>query len=342
MFCSGSTRRSEAPWASLSPVPATSDDVLEAVLEGLILRGKDVPSQEQLLPGFEEYFKPQTQDLYAQWENAADREKKSRTMFAQHSLSPEDVFAELEAAQKAIGAGVGLEDFVKDALQGMGAGFRLDRKGTRINLSECPPALRDALPVEEDQVLVRFQAPAPEKGFLLTRIHPFVESLASFVLDTALDPLAKGIASRCGVIRTESVTTRTTLLLLRHRMHLILTREGKEYPMLAEDSDLLAFAGAPDQAQWLSREDAEKLLEASPSGNVAPEQVRDFIQWVLDGRDHLLPRLERACDERADALKEAHSRVRQASKAKGTLRVVAQRPPDVLGIYVLLPAPARV
>ena len=324
------------------PVPATSDEVLEAVFEGLVLRGLDSPpSQAQLLPGFEEYFKPQTQDLYAQWDAAGEREKKSRTIFAQHGLKTEDVYRELEAARHAIGMGVDVETFVHDALEGLGAGWTRDRKGIRINLADCTRALKDALPVEENQILVRFQSPAPENGLLLSRIHPFVESLASFVLDTALDPLTKSVASRCGVIRTEAVATRTTLFLLRHRMHLIVSRGGQDYPLLAEDADLLAFQGAPDQARWLERDEAERLLLAAPTGNVLPEQIRMFLQGVLDGMSHLTARLDQACDERAEALLTAHRRVRTAAKVKGTIRVEAQHPPDILGIYVLLPMPAR-
>jgi len=323
------------------PVPATSDEVLEAVFEGLLLRGQDVHSQEQLLPGLEDYFKPQTEDLYAQWEAAGEREKKSRTIYAQHGLKTEEVHQELEAARRAIGMGVDLENFVHDALQGLGAAFSQDRKGTRVDLAECPKGLKDALPVDEEQILVRYQTPAPEKGMLLSRIHPFVESLASYVLDTALDPIGKSIASRCGVIRTEAVSARTTLILLRHRMHLIVNREGRDYPLLAEDADLLAFQGAPDQAKWLERDQAEKLLLAIPSDNVVPEQIRNFLQVVLDGMPHLASRLEEACGERAEALLQAHRRVRQATKTKGTLRVEAQCPPDVLGIYVLLPMPVK-
>jgi superfamily II DNA or RNA helicase len=324
------------------PVPATSDEVLEAVFEGLVLRGLDSPpSQAQLLPGFEEYFKPQTQDLYAQWDAAEEREKKSRTIFAQHGLKTEDVYRELEASRHAIGMGVDVETFVHDALEGLGAGWTRDRKGIRINLADCTRALKDALPVEENQILVRFQTPAPEQGLLLSRIHPFVESLASYVLDTALDPLTKSVASRCGVIRTEAVATRTTLFLLRHRMHLIVSRGGQDYPLLAEDADLLAFQGAPDQARWLERDEAERLLLAAPTGNVLPEQIRMFLQGVLDGMSHLTARLDQACDERAEALLTAHRRVRTAAKVKGTIRVEAQHPPDVLGIYVLLPMPTR-
>lgn len=324
------------------PVPATSDEVLEAVFEGLVLRGLDAaPSQEQLLPGFEEYFKPQTQDLYAQWDAAGEREKKSRTVFAQHGLKTAEVQQELEAARQAIGMGVDVETFVHDALRGLGAGFTRERKGIHIDLSECARGLKDVLPVEEDKILVRFQTPAPEKGILLSRIHPFVESLAGYVLDNALDPLAKSIASRCGVMRTEAVLTRTTLFLLRHRLHLIVNRGGQDYPLLAEDADLLAFEGAPDQARWLDRDDAEQLLLAVPTGNVVPEQIRTFLQGVLDGMPHLAPRLDLACDERAEALLNAHRRVRQAARAKGTIRVEAQHPPDVLGIYVLLPMPVK-
>lgn len=324
------------------PVPATSDDVLEAVFEGLVLRGLDSPpSQEQLLPGFEEYFKPQTQELYAEWDAASEREKKSRTIFAQHGIKTEEVHQELEAARQAIGMGVEVKTFVHDALLGLGAGYTRERKGIRVDLADCHRSLKDVLPVDSQSLLVCFQPPAPENGLLLSRIHPFVESLAGYVLDTALDPLATSVASRCGVIRTEAVTTRTTLFLLRHRMHIITTRGGQEFPLLAEDADLLAFEGSPEQPRWLSREQAEQLLLAAPTGNVVPEQIHSFLQTVLDGMPHLTHQLNLACDERAEALLNAHLRVRQASRGKGSLRVEAQRPPDILGIYVLLPMPVR-
>src|ERR1017187_10025572 len=130
------------------PVPATSNEVLEAVFEGLVLRGLDAPpSQEQLLPGFEDYFKPQTQDLYAQWDAAGEREKKSRTVFAQHGLKTEEVHQELAAARQAIGLGVEVETFVHDALEALGAGWTRERKGIRIDLSECVRGLKDALQI---------------------------------------------------------------------------------------------------------------------------------------------------------------------------------------------------
>ncbi len=323
------------------PVPATSDEVLEALFEGVLLRGQDLPDQGVLLPGFEEYFKPQTEDLYAQWEAAGERERKSRTVYAQHALKTEEVHEELEAARQAIGMGVDLESFVQDALQGLGASWRPVRQDVQVDLSETPRGLRDALALEDSQVRIRFRGPGSDHGLLLSRVHPFVENLAAYVLDTALDSVATGIASRCGVIRTQAVTTRTTLLLLRHRMHLITIRDGREQPLLAEDADLLAFTGAPDRAQWLDRSQAETLLKVTPDANVTPEQAREFLRQVVEGMPHLESRITAASDERAEALLDAHRRVRQAAKAKGATRVEPQRPPDVLGIYILLPVPVK-
>lgn len=90
-----------------------------------------------MLPGFEDYFNPQTQDLYAQWEAAGEREKKSRTIYAQHAIKTSEVYQELEAARQAIGMGVDVEIFIGDALRGLGAGFTPDRKRIRVDLSEC-------------------------------------------------------------------------------------------------------------------------------------------------------------------------------------------------------------
>ena len=54
--------------------------------------------------------------------------------------------------------------------------------------------------------------------------------------------------------------------------------------------------------------------------------------------DHLRPRIEEAAREKATALLEAHTRVRQALKAKGVShRVEPQLPIDVLGVYVFVP-----
>ena len=191
-----------------------------------------------------------------------------------------------------------------------------------------------------------------------------METLANYVLETALDPLSGDAARypaarRCGAIRTKAVDKRTTLLLVRFRYHIViegLNRKGakdakgealnqenlssriEEIPLLAEDCLVLAFAGSPQNAEWLDAAAAEQLLQAEPEANISLEQASDFARKVEEGFNFLRPVLEQTARQRGEELLEAHQRVRRASKIRNLRhRVEPQLPPDVLGIYVYLP-----
>ena len=120
---------------------------------------------------------------------------------------------------------------------------------------------------------MRFDPPPEENAVYLTRTSPPVANLASYVLDTSLDPQTEGIASRCGVVRTSSVSKRTTALLLRFRFDLITARGPSETVQLAEDAGLIAFEGAPSEAMSLDPDRAESLLSSKPTGNVPAQQA---------------------------------------------------------------------
>jgi hypothetical protein len=134
----------------------------------------------------------------------------------------------------------------------------------------------------------------------------------------------------------------TTLLLLRYRYHII-TKEGDTASeLLAEDSALLAFTGAPERAEWLDPDEAEALLTAVPTENITPSQAADFVRKVIDGLDHLRPSLDDSARCRGQELLESHRRVRTAARVRNVRHDVRpELPPDVLGIYVYLPANVR-
>ena len=343
------------------PVPVDTEQVIEAIFEGLLLKSK--PSALQgLLPGFDEYIKPQKDDLYGKWEAASEREKRSRTLFAQETIKVEEVGSELRAAQAAVGSGVDVAAFCRAALLSLGASVSSGTGGAvNVDLSETPLGLRDRLNGwrmgnEKLRYALVFNPPAAEDQLYLTRTHPLIESLSSYLMETALDPLAAEggtaiqMARRCGAIRTSQVSRRTTLLLLRFRYHIVTlqgTKDGspqgrpgspQERPLLAEDCQALAFAGAPQNAEWLEAAAAEQLLQAEAQANISPEQAADFVRKVEDGFDLLRPALDEYARRRGQELLEAHQRVRKASKVRNVkYRVEAQLPPDVLGIYVYLP-----
>lgn len=325
------------------PVPVDTNAVVEAIFEGVLLRGRPHANEELILPGFEDYIRPAREDLYARWEDAADRERRSRTMFAQEGIGArvEEVTRELEAARRAVGSGADVAIFVEEALARHRCAVTSDRgSGIAFDAATLPRALRETMGLRAVPVRARFELPVQEGQLHFSRTHPAVEGLASYVLDTALDARADGVARRCGAIRTRRVQRRTTLLLVRFRYHIVTIRAGREEPLLAEDCQVLAFEGAPAKAAWLE-DGVEALLEAAPEdSNVPPEQATDLVRRVLDPEAYpaVLDHVSLMAERRAVDLFEAHQRVREASRSRArTLRVEAQQPPDVLGIYVYLP-----
>ena len=316
------------------PVPVNTNQVMEAIFEGLLLRGRD---DAQMV--IEEVLAPQQGALHVQWDSAADRQRRSRTVFAQETIKVEEVARELAEARAAVGLGGDVAGFVRDALSAHGADVRGDAI-LDVSLAGLPRGLRDVLPLPENAQRVRlgFERTVPEDVQPLVRTHPFVEGLASYVLQTALDPQLGGVARRAGVIRTRLIRTRTTALLVRFRYHLI--RGGDETPLLAEDCDVVAFEGAPTEPRWLAGDATTTLLSAAPDGNVAGEQAQGFVRQVLEALPQLSATLDAAARERGQALLEAHRRVRQSTRQRiRDLRIEPVLPPDLLGIYVYLPTP---
>jgi hypothetical protein len=240
--------------------------------------------------------------------------------------------------QEAIGSGIMLERFMCNALRASNAIVSDNRGVLQIDMTETAPALRDALG-NKDRFTARFELPVKDKELYLTRTHPLVESLASYVMNTTLDAQLGGIARRCGVMRTKNVSRLTTLLLIRLRYHILTRIGGQERPLLAEDCRLLAFEGIPANPTWLDNTAAEALMQSTPDTNVSPEQARHFLNGILDVFSVLQPYLDEMAIQRGNDLLDAHRRVRTSAQMKGiTYRVEPQLPIDVLGMYIYLPA----
>ncbi|WP_027365559.1 helicase-related protein [Desulfotruncus alcoholivorax] len=318
------------------PVPVDADSVAEAIFEGLLLKEQKITEYVQLTLDFGDYLTPTKEELFSKWDEVSVREKRSRTMFAQESIKVDEVARELKAMRDAIGSGVDVEWFVKEAFRSCGAVVQ-GSDTVCFDLSETPASLRDLMG-HVNKITARFQPPVEDNVLYLSRTHPVVENLASYIMNTALDPLVKAPARRCGVIRTNRVDRRTTVLLARFRYHIITKRGGREIPLLAEDCRLLAFSGSPRKARWLDANVAEALLQAQPDANVDPDQASEFLSRVIEDIDVLRPHLDEVARQKGRELLEAHRRVRTASRQKGvTYSIVPQLPPDLLGIYIYLP-----
>jgi len=322
------------------PVPGTTNDVIEALAQRLLDSDTSI---DQRLPGFDDYLRPTTEQLHFEWDEARDKEQRSRSIFAQNTIDPAEVSKELEELRDAIGSAKDVEEFVRTAIElhnGVAAGTDL----VKLDLSETGQAFKDALGVRQDEFSmdVKFELPVAHDQIYLARTHPFVTGLAGHLLDQALDPIEAGSASRGGVIRTADVATRTTLVLNRLRMNLVADRSDAK-AMIAEEAALIAWTGSAADPHWLNDDEIAELLSARPTANVSGDAsfAAEVLAEALESVGIMTERLEATAHQRAESLAQSHMRVRESAGRRGGLlaryRAEPQLPVDVLGVYVYLP-----
>ncbi|MET7378339.1 DEAD/DEAH box helicase [Streptomyces sp. NPDC005526] len=333
---------------SVSVPDETASGVTDAVVEWLLLHGRQ-GSQESLfeMDGHQESF----DRIEREWTSAAEREKTSRSKYAQRAIHPEEVAREVAAVRAALGGAEEVRGFALEALRDLDALVRDPRDGSgdfTAQVGGTPAGLRDALAatlgnrlVEEDRQIPFRTTPAIARGeAALVRTDPAIGAVASYVLDSALDVNALGPrpARRCGVVTTDAVSLRTTLLLVRYRFHLTLPSRTGERQLVAEDARLLAYEGVPARARWLDDDAATALLAARATANTHEQAARNAISRDLNGLPDLAAHLTEYGTRLAAELDASHRRVRKANEeiVRG-LKVVPQEPADVLGVYVYLP-----
>lgn len=333
---------------SVSVPDAAATGVTDAIVEWLLMRGLDDNGQQALFDIEElQRVEERAAALEAEWNSAAEREKASRSRFAQRAIHPEEVAREVAAIRETLGRADEVRGFARHALSALNCVLVEGPDGDfTADISGAPAGLRDALAAArggaEDGGPIRFRnTPSVARGeAALVRTDPVVGALANYVLNTALDPKASGPrpARRCGVIRTTGVATRTTLLLVRYRFHLTLPSRWGERRLVAEDARVLAFEGAPANAVWLPPDRAVSLLDVTADANTDPTFGERTMNRVLDGLAAVDPHLDEYGERLAAELLASHRRVRSASgEIVRGVSVTAQKPADILGVYVYLP-----
>ncbi|WP_289007991.1 helicase-related protein [uncultured Thermomonospora sp.] len=337
------------------PVPGRTEDVVRALVEGLLLRNAE-PDQLTLDLGL-----MQTRDvLHRDWESAAARESKVVTKYAHSGVKElEEVRREAMAVRTAMGRHTEVARFARETFSALGGVVQAREDGFTVHAQALPVGLRHALGLTGDrdearELVFRHDLPVKPGEHALVRSDPAVVALARYVVDAALDsrmPPEQRPARRCGAIRTNAVRTRTTLLLVRYRFHLNLPGRARTREVVAEDAQVVAYRNGPDGRQWLTEEEVTALLGAAPDANVLPELVQRAVAMSIEelgeppepGRPAAPGTVQADLDARgrelAERLEAAHRRVRGAVGAiRRGLRVRPHEHADVLGVYVYLPA----
>ncbi|HWQ13697.1 MAG TPA: helicase-related protein [Roseiflexaceae bacterium] len=348
------------------PLPVDSGTVVETLIGALF---RPAPQQTSFLEPEEQLAlldaDEAVRSVELAWDRAAEREKESRTRFAQRRIRPDEVLRELEESDAVLGDAAAVERFVRAALERLNTpvaqGKRQKAKGkTAAEAEEVWEISAHALPapvLERLREHVRRQQPGAKAGSepstitlspsTLTRSHPLTAALADYMLETALAPEdGEQPAARCGLIRTDAVARRTVLLLLRVRMLMTHTparsaagSARQAAPTLAEELVVCGYTRAGGVVEWLDEAQALALLEtAQPRANVTVDERTIGVERALEDLEGLRGELERVAGERAERLRAAHQRVRSVTTG-GRVDVRPHLPADVLGVYVLLPMP---
>ncbi|MCX8087039.1 MAG: DEAD/DEAH box helicase [Rhodocyclaceae bacterium] len=321
------------------PLPDDSGKVMQAVMESVLFKrgaGK-VQARQAGLFDFDDIEEAVSKD----WESAREKAAQSRTIFAQRRLKPADVLPEWDKAIASLGSQDDVERFIRRAAERMQAALEPHKGGYKLPLKHLPAALKERLEgagIVGDSLRIEFQRPADPHH--IHRSHPLVAAFADYLAERALDGAAPELIARCGAIFTRDVQTRTIIALLRLRYQLTTTYRREQRLTLVEEALVVALrgGGAPE---LLGDTDAAALMAAEPARNMDPARRDREIGEALAALPAAQPALTDLARQRARELLEDHRRVREASEARFLkYDVTPCLPVDVIGLYVLLPAPS--
>lgn len=313
----------------LVPMPEDEQRISQALVKAALMKRGGITAP--YTPDMFAAANVELQPLQAQWQDALEKAKANRTVFAQRRIRPDEVLPEWQKQQQALGTQADVQRFVQSACARLNAPLEPTHKPRHQRLlpQHLPEALKMRLADEGigKPLVIDFNE--------LHRSHPLVTVLAEYLLEDSLAS-EHAIAARSAATLTDAVEVVTTIYLLRLRHQLGYVRRREPFQMMAEETVALAVKGRSNP-QWLSDESASQLLQCIPSGNLPTETMQREIRTALDFLASNQQQLETLATERANALLDDHRRVREAARDVGQYSVSPCLPVDVIGVYVLLP-----
>jgi superfamily II DNA or RNA helicase len=322
------------------PFSEDTQSFMDAVFQEVVQKSNLYDDAQQRRFDFGEHdpFRQRELEATKAIEEAAEREKASRTIFAQNAIRAEEIEEDLKQSDQAVGSPEAVESFVTGVLTSLfGVQVQKDKKknGYSLYTTNLPVVLKEMLP--DSRVLkVSFQSPTPGGYLYLGRNHAFVEQLCQQVLAYSFKPDSRHRAARAAVIKCKEVAIKTTLLLLRVRNVLEEKKTGRQ--MVAEEMLVWGYRGNPANKDIVNETEVERLMcSAVSTANVSQESAAYFLESELTDIKKIREILDSVALERAQVLIEAHDRFRSVVGGKRYKIVKPVLPMDVIGIYILLP-----
>jgi superfamily II DNA or RNA helicase len=321
------------------PFPEDSKTIMDAVLHAVLLNPKRIQKSLQTTMDFgdEDVLKEKEVAAEHAIQSAADREKRSRTIFAQNAIKPEEIETDLREVDEAIGNMQAVEEFLTQAMAMLGVQMIANKKGYTLYTTNLPEILKDSLPGREE-VRISFNSPTPDGFTYIGRNHAFVEQLCQLLLASAFtENGTENKLARSSVIRSIMVTEKTTIILFRVRN--VIEDQKKINQLIAEEMLVWGYQGTAGDRRFLPTSEAQALLkEVKPAGSITNEQRNFLLNHELGNLDSIKDDFDKIAEARAGKLVESHERFRKVIGGNKYQVVYPVLPMDVMGIYIVLPS----
>jgi superfamily II DNA or RNA helicase len=315
------------------PVPADAGQVIEAVVENVLFRR---PTGKQLALGLAGQG---VITLHEEWDRSAEREKENRAYYKHPEIEPEEVAADLEINDQVLGDPDAVRRFIAEVCNRFNGSLTSERRGGVfvMNPGDLAARLR-AIGRDRFPTRVTFDRLKDPDALYLGRAHPVVEETCHAVLAQAFDRTTPDLFfARAGANFTLAIQRRTALLLMRIRY---IIQEAAEN--FAEEVLMAAFHQDGSGITWLTPiAEAKKLIDAPlvPGVNMPHAERTAHVRWALDLLDFAPDTFAAILKERRQEIEKSNNRLRGMLK-QGKIQVIAH-PPDILGLYVLVPGASR-
>lgn len=321
------------------PFPENSASVMEAVTNAILLKPSVIVKNDaKQLSLFEaEEIEEERKRVESAFNIAAEREKSSRSIFAQNAIKANEIESDLCEMDEAIGDVKAVEHFVVDSLRFMGVQVEDKKDGYKIYVTNIPQRLKDLL-TDKNEIQISFKSPTPAGYKYIGRNHPFTEHLSQHIINSALQKV-RNSAARSAVLRSADIEQKTVLFQLRVRN--VIAEQPNNKQIVAEEMWLWGFTGEVNQKQFIDKDTAMNLLmKLKPSQNIEEGEkaywLNEELEWVCDEKK-FREQTDDVALERANHLVESHTRFKKLVSGNSYKVVEPVLPMDVLGIYILLP-----
>jgi superfamily II DNA or RNA helicase len=313
----------------------------KSIMADLTQKVLNSPSSAEQLALFQE----DKLKIESELEQARRKGENIRSIFAHETVDAETIRKDLEEVDEAIGDIEAVESFVVYALKLLGANIAHERNGYNVQILNLPKHLQLLLLTNEDRkknkldTRISFESPTSKSYKYIGRNHRFVEQLCQFIISNAFENDGNQYhLARTSVIQTANVQKRTVLVMFRVRNVVREVRSSNE--SVAEEMYLWGYLNNDGQPDTILFKEAKKLLmDAVPQSNLTLEMQQAQIDSELKSFNDKEDIFIKLATDRADKLVEAHSRFKELIGGRSYEKSVPVLPPDIMGVYILLPKP---